>query len=154
VTRGSGGAGLGTAAQGRPDWWPPSGRCRHDWPERARAGWSVMTAATRHPPPEVLPPALKGQGRGSPLLARLEAEAAGCDDALLLSLDGRHHRGHHVERLLAVGDTLRTPAPAEGLLAGVTRELVLDLARGGVQVEEGSPGPGPSWTGPRKCSPP
>jgi branched-chain amino acid aminotransferase len=139
LTRGSGGAGLGTTGAGpvrlvatlRP--LPP------DWRERARAGWSVHTASTRHPPATVLPPALKGQGRVAALLARLEAEAAGCDDALLLSVDGRVTEGTTWNLFWRAGDVLRTPATAAGLLAGVTRALVLELAAGaGFSVQEGS----------------
>jgi branched-chain amino acid aminotransferase len=139
LSRGSGGAGLGTRGAGPTRLVATLRPMPADWPERARAGWSVMTAATRHPPPEVLPPALKGQGRVAPLLARLEAEAAGCDDALLLSLDGGVTEGTTWNVFWRVGDTLRTPAPAAGLLAGVTREVVLDLATGaGFRIEEGS----------------
>lgn len=139
VTRGSGGTGLGTAGTGPARVVATLRPLLPDWRDRARAGWAVHTAATRHPPAEVLPPTLKGQGRVASLIARLEAEAAGCDDALLLSTDGRVAEGTTWNIFWRVGQTLRTPAPAAGLLAGVTRALVLDLAAdAGYTVQEGS----------------
>jgi branched-chain amino acid aminotransferase len=139
VTRGSGGAGLGTVGAGpvrlvatlRP--MPP------DWRDRARAGWSVLTAATRQPPRTVMPAGLKGQGRVFSLLARLEAERAGYDDALLLSVDGHIAEGTTWNMFWRVGETLRTPAAEQGPLPGVTRGLVLGIARDeGFIVEEGA----------------
>jgi branched-chain amino acid aminotransferase len=139
LTRGSGGAGLGTAGAGPVRVVATVRALPRDWRQRARAGWSVVTAATRHPPGNVLPPMLKGQGRIASLLARLEAEAAGCNDALLLSTDGRITEGTTWNIFWRVGDVVRTPAPTDGLLAGVTRAVVLELAAGaGYTVEEGS----------------
>lgn len=139
VTRGSGGAGLGTAGAGPPRLVATVRPLPADWRERARSGWSVLTAATRHPPADVIPPMLKGQGRLSSLLARLEAEAAGCDDALLLSTDGQITEGATWNVFWRAGLTLRTPSPEAGLLAGVTRALVLELApAAGFTVEEGA----------------
>jgi branched-chain amino acid aminotransferase len=139
VTRGSGGAGLRTAGAGPARLVATLRPLPFDWRDRARSGWSVVTADTRHPPADVLPPALKGQGRVFSLLAALEAEAAGCDDALLLSTDGRITEGTTWNVFWRAGEVLRTPALAEGLLPGVTRGLVLELARqAGYRVEEGA----------------
>jgi branched-chain amino acid aminotransferase len=122
VTRGSGGSGLGTAGTGPvrlvATLWPLPA----DWRERARTGWSVLTAATCHPSPDVLPAALKGQGRVSSLLARLEADEAGCDDALLLSAEGNVTEGTAWNICWRHGPVLRTPSVDQGLLAGVTRD--------------------------------
>jgi branched-chain amino acid aminotransferase len=139
VTRGSGGGGLGTAGAGPVRLVATLRPLPTDWRERARTGWTVITARTRHPPPDVIPPALKGQGRGFSLLARLEAERAGADDALLLSVDGHVTEGTAWNVFWRRDRTLRTPAPAEGLLPGVTRALVLEIAgEEGFTVEEGA----------------
>lgn len=139
VTRGSGGAGLGTRGAGPPRLLATLRPLAADWRARADAGWSVITAATRHPPHEVIPAALKGQGRVYALLARLEAERAGADDALLLGVEGTVLEGTTWNVFWRHGRTLRTPAAAAGLLAGVTRGLVLELAvAAGYVVEEGA----------------
>jgi branched-chain amino acid aminotransferase len=138
VTRGSGGKGLGTSGAGPVRVVATLRPLPADWRQRARAGWSVMTAATRHAPAQVIPSALKGQGRIYSLLARLEAEEAGCDDALLLSTDGRITEGTTWNVFWRHGRTLRTPAANEGLLPGVTRAMVMELAASaGYTIEEG-----------------
>ena len=110
-----------------------------DWNDRARRGWRCMTATVRHPPPSVIPPGLKGQGRTFSLLAALEAEAAGCDQALLLSMEGIVTEGATWNVFWRTGDTLRTPAASSGLLPGVTRALVLEIAQdAGYGVETGT----------------
>jgi branched-subunit amino acid aminotransferase/4-amino-4-deoxychorismate lyase len=109
-----------------------------DWRDRARRGWSCLTADVRHPPPAVMPPRLKGQGRIFSLLARREAEAAGCDQALLLSLDGQVTEGATWNVFWRRGDTIRTPAESTGILAGVTRGVVIDcVEEAGYALEVG-----------------
>ena len=149
VTRGSGGP-----TPVRPDHAAPRlvvtlRALPDDWRERAGKGWSCMrsseksrwscmTAEIRHPPASVMPPGLKGQGRVFSLLAALEAEAAGCDQALLLSLDGNVTEGTTWNVFWRSGDRLRTPDASSGLLAGVTRGIVMEIAAdAGLRVEEG-----------------
>jgi branched-chain amino acid aminotransferase len=129
VTRGSGGTGLATAGAGPARIVATLRPMPADWRERAARGWAVITARTRHAPPDVLPPGLKGQGRVSSLLARLEADEAGADDALLLSPTGEIAEGTTWNVFWRTGQTLHTPDPRVGLLAGATRGLVLDIAR-------------------------
>ncbi|MFW5951137.1 MAG: aminotransferase class IV [Gemmatimonadota bacterium] len=109
-----------------------------DWRERARRGWSCITAETRHPPPSVMPPRLKGQGRVFSLLARREAEAAGCDQALLLSVGGQITEGATWNVFWRTGEVVRTPHESTGLLAGVTRAVVMECVPGaGFRLETG-----------------
>ena len=138
LTRGSGGGGPGTRDAGEPRLVVTLAPLRADWRDATRAGWSVVTAATRHPPASVIPPGLKGQGRVFALLARIEAEEAGADDALLLSTDGHVTEGPTWNVFWRRGDTLRTPSDDAGILAGVTRGLITDVAREmGWTVEHG-----------------
>lgn len=69
--------------------------------------------------------------------AKRQARELGADEALLT--DGRGHvlEGASSNVFAVVGDTLRTPATDTGLLAGVTRAVVLELARAeGLAVAE------------------
>jgi branched-chain amino acid aminotransferase len=139
ATRGSGGRGVGTAGAGPTRVVMTLQPLPADWRDRARRGWTCVTAAIRHPPASVMPPALKGQGRIFSLLATLNAEDAGCDEALLLSTEGRITEGATWNVFWRKGETLRTPAVETGILAGVTRGLVIELARSlGYTVEEGA----------------
>lgn len=62
------------------------------------------------------------------LLAQRQAAARGCQEAILVSEDGRLLEGSVSNLFLARDGCLSTPAGAEGLLAGRTRERVLALA--------------------------
>jgi branched-chain amino acid aminotransferase len=73
------------------------------------------------------------------ILARIEANRAGMDEALMLNLDGYVSEGS-VDNIFIVSDgVLRTPRLGDGLLAGVTRAVIIDLARqAGIPCEETS----------------
>ncbi|MGH7482073.1 MAG: aminotransferase class IV [Longimicrobiales bacterium] len=99
-----------------------------DWDERVRRGWRLITASVRHPPPAVSPPHIKTPGRLHAILARREARAAGADDALLLDLDDHVTEGPSWNVFWSDGATLHTPATDLGVLPGVTRATVLEVA--------------------------
>lgn len=76
------------------------------------------------------------------LLALAEARARGADEALLLADDGRAVEGATSNLFVVHDGVLRTPPLADGPLAGVTREAVLEVAAaGGVATEERSLSP-------------
>ena len=111
-----------------------------DWRERAARGWRLITADTRHPPPETVPPALKSLGRVYSVLARMEARAAGVDDALLLLPNGMVAEGPTWNFFFRSRGVVHTAAPEAGVLAGVTREVVLDIAAAqGIDIDVGRP---------------
>jgi branched-subunit amino acid aminotransferase/4-amino-4-deoxychorismate lyase len=107
--------------------------------ERARRGWHVITARTRRPAVSAVPAQLKMLGRPYALLARHEALAAGADDALLLTDRDLICEGPTWNIFWRTGDTLMTPHTDLGVLAGVTRATIIDIARAdGLAVHEGS----------------
>jgi branched-subunit amino acid aminotransferase/4-amino-4-deoxychorismate lyase len=132
ATRGSAGAGDGAFIVATVT------AMSRDWAERAARGWTLITARTRTPPAESVPPALKTPGRPYALLARHEAADAGVDDVLLLTAAGLVAEGPTWNVFWRRGDTLFTPALAAGVLAGITRAEILQLAPGlGLRTEEG-----------------
>lgn len=62
------------------------------------------------------------------VLALREAEELGVDEAIFRNLDGRLSEGATTNLFLIKGDELVTPPVSEGLLPGVTRACVLELA--------------------------
>ncbi|MEE8194177.1 MAG: aminotransferase class IV [Dehalococcoidales bacterium] len=63
------------------------------------------------------------------ILARQEARAAGADEALCLNEKGFLAEAS-MSNIFLVGDgVLRTPGPESGILPGITRQIVLELAR-------------------------
>src|SRR5581483_10762689 len=60
--------------------------------------------------------------------ARSEADAAGADEALLLNTDGVVVEGTSCNLFWLDRDTLSTPPATSGILPGVTRAAVLEIA--------------------------
>jgi branched-chain amino acid aminotransferase len=138
VTRGSGGSGLKTHGVHDPILLVTIAPIAEGWEERAAAGWSVITAQTLRPAPESVPAQLKALGRAYAILASLEAEQAGADDALLLTANREIAEGPTWNFFWRKGRIVRTAALEGGILEGVTRRIIIDIARReGFSVEEG-----------------
>jgi branched-chain amino acid aminotransferase len=99
-----------------------------DWRERAAAGWAVLTSSVRRPSTISIPAHLKSPGRPYAILARLEAEDGGADDALLLDDRGHVSEGPTWNVFWRRDRTLFTPSIDCGVLPGVTRAAILELA--------------------------
>ncbi len=84
-------------------------------------------------------PQVKSVSYLTALTAREQARSAGADEAILV-----HDDGHVLEAAagnvgIVHGDVLVTPPVSDGLLAGITRDTVLDVARRlGLRVDERS----------------
>ncbi len=95
-----------------------------------RAGGArLIIAATRRLPSDGLDPRIKSLNYLNHILARIEANTAGADEAVLLNRAGRVAEGTADNLFIVRDGVLMTPPPSEGALAGITRELVIDLAR-------------------------
>lgn len=88
-------------------------------------------------------PGAKTGGHLAEALAARDAAAAAAHEALLLDAAGQVTEGASSNLFLVTGGVLATPPLAAGILPGVTRGLVLGLAReAGLAPEERSLGPG------------
>ena len=106
-------------------------------PERYEQGLSVITAGTPIPHRESLSPRVKSLNYLSHCMAKLEANIAGADEALMLDASGHVAEGTGQNIFVVKGRTLRTPPLYAGILAGVTRAVVMQLAEeAGHQVKE------------------
>ena len=98
--------------------------------------WRVITASFRLPAGEALAQ-FKTCNKLSQVLARAEADARGADEALLLNTDGKVVEGSSSNLFWIAKETVNTPPLAAGILAGVTRVVVLEICRKiGVPVRE------------------
>jgi branched-chain amino acid aminotransferase len=106
-------------------------------PELYENGLEIITAATIRSHPAALSPRVKSLNYLNNILAKIEAIRGGCLEALMLN-----HKGEVAE---CTGDNvfvlkhgeLRTPPIDAGILEGVTRNAVIELARkAGMTVNE------------------
>ena len=88
--------------------------------------WKLLTASFRLPAKEALAQ-FKTCNKLAQVLARAEAEASGADEAVLLNTDGYVVEGASSNLFWIQGSTVCTPPLTTGILAGVTRALVVEL---------------------------
>jgi len=108
------------------------------WPQdRYDRGLVCLTAATPISHKENLSPRVKSLNYLAHILAKIEGIAANVDEVIMLDSAGFVAEASGMN-LFAVSDhTLRTPPPYSGILRGVTRDAVLELARdAGYSAEE------------------
>ncbi len=109
--------------------------------EAAKTGYKVVFSRWWQPS-KPSPSGVKSLNYLRSVLARAEAKKAGADEALQLNDLGQVGEGTTCNVFLMVGGKLVTPSLDSGVLPGVTRDAVLDLARGmGLAVEERSVSP-------------
>jgi len=94
--------------------------------ERIAQGLCLKTVAIRRPQGQVLDPRIKSINYLNLVLAKLEAKAAGADEALLLDAHGRVCEATGCNVFVVRGRHLRTPR--HDILAGITRETVFEIA--------------------------
>ena len=100
-----------------------------DYPaELFEKGVNVAVVRTRRNHPLALDPAIKGTNFLNNILAKIESLKANAYEAVMLNWEGVVAEGTISNIFMVRGGTLETPALAVGVLAGVTRGLVLDLA--------------------------
>lgn len=94
-----------------------------------RAGVACRIVGVRHESPGAVDPGAKTGAHLANVLAVREARQAGAHEALLLGAGGEVTEGASSNVFAVRGGELVTPPLAAGILAGVTRGLVLQLAR-------------------------
>jgi len=105
--------------------------------DRYEQGLDVVTAATPVPHREALSPRVKSLNYLAHVMAKLEGSLAGADEVLMLDPAGYVAEGSGQNLFVVRGGRLRTPPVWAGILQGVTRDAVIELAReAGFPAEE------------------
>lgn len=129
VTRGTGDLGLD------PNKCPaPSVICIADsiklFPQELyERGLRIITAATRRNVPEALNPRIKSLNYLNNIMAKIEANQAGVLEALMLNSDGFVAEGTGDNLFFVKDGAVCTPSVSQGILHGITRACIMDLAR-------------------------
>lgn len=136
VTRGVGALGLDPRSCAKPSVFIIADTLRLMAEQRHR-GVRLIIAATRSLGPDGLDPRIKSLNYLNPILARLEANHAGADEAIMLNAAGRVAEGTADNVFIVRERRLLTPPVIEGALEGVTRGILLELAgAAGIEVVE------------------
>lgn len=108
------------------------------WPaERYERGLDLVSAATPIPHREALSPRVKSLNYLAHVMAKLEGSLAGADEVLMLDPAGHVAEGSGQNLFVVRDGVVRTPPVWAGILQGVTRDAVIELARGaGYPVDE------------------
>jgi branched-chain amino acid aminotransferase len=99
----------------------------HKPPVYGTDGLRLVTASVRRPGPDVLDPRIHHANLLNSILAKIEANAAGADDALMLDRRGFVAETNATHLFALVGGVLVTPR-AVACPEGITRSTVLALA--------------------------
>src|SRR5215213_7498706 len=94
--------------------------------EKVETGISVIIPSIRNQPSTVLDPKIKNFNRLHSYFAKLEAENAGADDILMLDERGILTESRGANLFVVRGGTVYTPVG--GILEGITRETVFEIA--------------------------
>src|SRR3954470_13143426 len=92
-------------------------------------GLKIVTASLIRNHPNALNPRIKSLNYLNNILAKIEAVRAGCLEALMLNHKGEVAECTGDNVFIVKNGVLKTPPTDAGILEGVTRDLVMDLAR-------------------------
>lgn len=96
-------------------------------PVYAVTGITLVTSSIRRPPPDCLDPKIHHANLLPSILAKIEANVAGADDALMLDQRGFVAETNATNVFCVTDGVLGTPAPA-ACPEGITRAAVLEIA--------------------------
>lgn len=99
----------------------------HKPPVYDTGGLSLITASVRRPGPDVLDPKIHHNNLLNSILAKIEANVAGADDALMLDQRGFVAETNATHLFAVVNGALVTPTTG-ACPEGITRQTVLELA--------------------------
>jgi branched-chain amino acid aminotransferase len=128
VTRGEGKLGLDPRTCKEPSIFIIADELSLVEPRVSEYGAKLIIASTRRLAPDGLDPRIRSLNYLNHFLARIEANLAGADEAILLNAAGRVAEGTADNVFIFRNRELLTPPPIEGALAGITREVVRELA--------------------------
>jgi len=100
----------------------------HKAPVYSKKGLSLVTSSQRRSPPDCLDPKIHHANLLSSILAKVQANAAGADDAVMLDVRGFIAETNATHLFMVHEGIVRTPTLA-ACPEGITRATVLDICR-------------------------
>jgi branched-chain amino acid aminotransferase len=97
--------------------------------EMYEKGMAVITASVIRNHPNALSPRIKSLNYLNNILAKIEAVDAGVPEAIMLNQEGNVAECTADNIFIVKGGTVYTPTTHDGILEGVTRDVIIDLCR-------------------------
>lgn len=137
VTRGIGTLGLNPKSCKKPSVVIIAGKIQVYPPEVYARGIAIVTVPTVRNLHSALNPAIKSLNYLNNILARIEANNAGCENGLMLNAEGFVSECTVDNVFILKNGELFTPPLSAGALYGITRQTVIELAvQDGMKVSE------------------
>ena len=137
VTRGAGSLGLDIRRTSDPQVIIIADTITLYPPEIYQNGMNLITASTIRNHPAALPARIKSLNYLNNILAKIEGTDAGTVEALMLNHKGEVAECTGDNIFILKNGVLKTPSPDAGILEGITRNAVLQLAReAGIPTQE------------------
>jgi branched-chain amino acid aminotransferase len=137
VTRGVGSLGLNPKSCKRPSVIIIAGGIQLYPPELYQKGMEIVTVPTVRNLHSALNPAIKSLNYLNNILAKIEANHAGCEEAIMLNAEGYVAECTGDNLFIIKEGQLMTPPLSAGALYGITRKTVIELAtEAGMKVTE------------------
>lgn len=137
VTRGVGNLGLNPRNCKRGSVIVIAGKIQVYPAELYQRGMDIITVPTTRNLHSALNPAIKSLNYLNNILAKIEANNSGCEEAVMLNAEGFVSECTADNIFIVKGDRLLTPPLAAGALYGITRGTVMEIAQeSGLQVSE------------------
>jgi branched-chain amino acid aminotransferase len=96
-------------------------------PETYKKGMSIITSSVVRMHPNSLSPRIKSLNYLNNILAKIEAMDAGVPEAVMLNQEGHVAECTSDNIFIVRSGCVQTPATADGILEGVTRQVMLEL---------------------------
>ena len=129
VTRGIGNLGLSPKKCPTPSIFIIADKIALYPPELYSTGLEVITVPTRRVNPAALSPAVKSLNYLNNILAKIEAENVGFQEAIMLNDQGYVSECTGDNIFVVFKGEVLTPKVSSGALKGITRDTILDVAR-------------------------
>ena len=129
ITRGRGPLGVDPRTCKRGTTFIIADRLSFVSPQVQNSGANLIIASTRRLPPDGLDPRVKSLNYLNHVLAKMEANRAGADEAILLNAQGNVTEGTTDNIFIIREQQLFTPPVSDGALDGITRDIVLELVK-------------------------
>jgi branched-chain amino acid aminotransferase len=137
VTRGVGTLGLNPNRCKNPSVIVIAGKIQLYPPELYQRGMEIITVPTVRNLHSALNPAIKSLNYLNNILAKIEANNAGCEEAVMLNADGYVAECTGDNLFIIKDGKLFTPPLSAGALYGITRQVVIELAgQSGISTSE------------------